>query len=93
MEAFEEREKMLEHRASILEVEFSKLAAHPYTSAQHPDPELERRKYRKVICGDYVCVCKSLIQMYMLTAWLTEKQIIHICPNSSIIAKGPHLLR
>lgn len=29
MEAFEEREKMLEHRASVLEAEFSRLAGAP----------------------------------------------------------------
>jgi len=28
--------------------------------AQHPDPELARLEYRKVICGDYVCVYKVI---------------------------------
>lgn len=39
-----------------------KLAEHPYMGAQHPDPELARREYRKVICGDYVCVYKVVGQ-------------------------------
>lgn len=35
-----------------------KLGDFPYMGAQHPDPELARLEYRKVICGDYVCVYK-----------------------------------
>ena len=34
MEAFEEREKMLDHRASILEAEFSRLAGAPTLSVE-----------------------------------------------------------
>ena len=34
MEAFEEREKMLDHRASILEAEFSRLAGVPTLSVE-----------------------------------------------------------
>lgn len=90
MEAFEEREKMLGHRASILEVEFSKLADHPYTSAQHPDPELARRKYRKVICGDYVCVCKivdSNVYAYRMVNGKTDyphlSKQLHNCKRTS----------
>lgn len=37
-----------------------KLGDFPYMGAQHPDPELARREYRKVICGDYVCVYKVI---------------------------------
>jgi len=37
-----------------------KLGDFPYMGAQHPDPELMRREYRKVICGDYVCVYKVI---------------------------------
>ena len=33
-----------------------RLGAFPYMGAQHPDPELMHREYRKVLCGDYVCV-------------------------------------
>lgn len=28
--------------------------------AQHPDPELMRREYRKVLCGGYVCVYRVI---------------------------------
>ena len=38
----------------------AKLASFPYMGAQHPDPELARLEYRKVICGDYVCVYKVI---------------------------------
>ena len=37
-----------------------KLGDFPYMGAQHPDPELMRREYRKVICGEYVCVYKVI---------------------------------
>ena len=37
-----------------------KLGDYPYMGAQHSDPELARREYRKVICGDYVCVYKVI---------------------------------
>lgn len=30
--------------------------------AQHPDPELARREFRKVLCGDLVCVYKVIGQ-------------------------------
>ena len=35
-----------------------KLGSFPYMGAQHPDPELAQREFRKVLCGDYVCVYK-----------------------------------
>ena len=35
-----------------------KLGNFPYMGAQHPDSELARLEYRKVICGDYVCIYK-----------------------------------
>lgn len=35
-----------------------KLGDFPYMGAQHPDPELAQGEFRKVICGDYVCVYK-----------------------------------
>lgn len=38
----------------------SKLSSFPYMGAQHPDPELARLEYRKVICGDYICVYKII---------------------------------
>ena len=38
----------------------AKLASFPYMGAQHPDPELARLEYRKVICRDYVCVYKVI---------------------------------
>ncbi len=37
-----------------------KLGDFPYMGAQHPDSELMRREYRKVICGDYVCIYKVI---------------------------------
>ena len=36
------------------------LGSFPYMGAQHPDPALAQREFRKVICGDYVCVYKVL---------------------------------
>lgn len=38
----------------------ARLGDFPYMGAQHPDPELARLEYRKVICGDYVCVYKVI---------------------------------
>ena len=32
----------------------------PYMGALHPDPELGGREFRKVLCGDYVCVYKVI---------------------------------
>lgn len=43
MEAFEEREKMLEHRASILEAEFSRLAGIPTFSIEELHACLEEK--------------------------------------------------
>ena len=40
----------------------AKLASFPYMGAQHPDPELARREFRKVLCGDLVCVYKVIGQ-------------------------------
>ena len=37
-----------------------RLGSFPYMGAQHSDPELARRDFRKVICGDYVCVYKLI---------------------------------
>lgn len=37
-----------------------RLGSFPYMGAQHPDPELARRDFRKVICGNYVCVYKPI---------------------------------
>ncbi len=37
-----------------------RLGGFPYMGAQHPDPELARRDFRKVICGNYVCVYKLI---------------------------------
>lgn len=37
-----------------------RLGSFPYMGAQHPDPELARRDFRKVLCGDYVCVYKLI---------------------------------
>ena len=34
----------------------ARLGDFPYMGAQHPDPELARREFRKVLCGDLVCV-------------------------------------
>jgi plasmid stabilization system protein ParE len=36
------------------------LGTNPYMGAQHPDPVLAKNEYRKVLCGDYVCVYKVL---------------------------------
>lgn len=36
------------------------LASQPYMGALHPDPFLAQREYRKIICGNYVCVYKVI---------------------------------
>lgn len=43
MEAFEEREKMLDHRASILEAEFSRLAGAPTFSVEEVRARLKEK--------------------------------------------------
>lgn len=43
MEAFEEREKMLDHRASILEAEFSRLAGAPTFSVDEVRARLKEK--------------------------------------------------
>lgn len=43
MEAYEERERMLEHRASILEAEFSRLAGAPTLSAAEARARLKEK--------------------------------------------------
>ena len=45
METFEEREKMLDHRASILEAEFSRLAGAPTYSVEEVRSRL-KEKYK-----------------------------------------------
>ena len=40
----------------------ARLGDFPYMGAQHPDPELARREFRKVLCGDLVCVYKVIGQ-------------------------------
>ena len=37
-----------------------RLGDFPYMGAQHPDLELAKREFRKVICCDYVCVYKVI---------------------------------
>ena len=37
-----------------------KLSYFPYMGAQHPDPVLSKKEFRKVICGMYVCVYKVI---------------------------------
>lgn len=37
-----------------------KLGAFPYMGAQHPDPELARRDFRKVLCENFVCVYRVI---------------------------------
>ena len=36
------------------------LADHPYMGPLHPDPVLARNEYRKVICGNYICIYKVI---------------------------------
>ena len=36
------------------------LASQPYMGALHPDTFLAQREYRKIICGNYVCVYKVI---------------------------------
>lgn len=36
------------------------LAEFPYMGAEHPDPVLARQQFRKLLCGEYVCVYKVI---------------------------------
>lgn len=36
------------------------LEEHPYMGPLHPDPVLAQNEYRKVICGNYICVYKVI---------------------------------
>ena len=51
------------------------LGSFPYMGAQHPDPALAQREFRKVICGDYVCVYKVLetsVYVYRIVTGKTD---------------------
>lgn len=32
----------------------------PLAGSEHPDPLLNRQNYRKLICGDYICIYKVI---------------------------------
>ena len=52
-----------------------KLADFPYMGAQHPDPFLAKYEFRKVLCGDYVCVYKvidSYVYVYRIVNGKTD---------------------
>ena len=36
------------------------LEDHPFTGMEHPDDILRKQNYRKIICGDYICVYKVI---------------------------------
>ena len=36
------------------------LASQPWMGALHPDPFLAQYEYRKVICGNYICIYKVI---------------------------------
>lgn len=36
------------------------LEANAYLGAQHPDSVLAQKEFRKILCGDYVCVYKVI---------------------------------
>ena len=38
----------------------AKLSEFPLMGAEHPDPVLARHHYRKILCGDYVCVYRMV---------------------------------
>ena len=51
------------------------LADFPYMGAQHPDPVLAKYEYRKVLCGDYVCIYKvidSYVYVYRIVNGKTD---------------------
>lgn len=37
------------------------LEEHPYAGSEHPDLFLQKQGYRKLVCGDYVCVYKVIV--------------------------------
>lgn len=36
------------------------LEEHPYMGPLHPDPVLAQNEYRKIICGNYICIYKVI---------------------------------
>ena len=38
----------------------AQLAEFPWMGAEHPDPVLAQNHYRKVLCGEYVCVYRVI---------------------------------
>lgn len=53
----------------------SLLAEFPYMGARHPDPELAKREYRKILCDDYVAVYKvidSTVYVYRIVNGKTD---------------------
>lgn len=39
------------------------LEENPYLGAQHPDPVLAQKEFRKILYGDYVCVYKVVVDI------------------------------
>lgn len=37
-----------------------KLGAYPMLGAVHPDPVLQEKGYRKLVCGEYICVYRLI---------------------------------
>lgn len=49
-------QKITDHILDVLE----KLEDFPLMGALHPDEVLARMEYRKVLCGDYICIYKLI---------------------------------
>lgn len=52
-----------------------RLAEFPYMGPLHPDPVLARMEYRKILCGDYVCVYRvidSVVYVYRIVHGKTD---------------------
>lgn len=51
------------------------LEEHPYMGPLHPDSVLARNEYRKVICGNYICIYKvidSIVYIYRVVDGRTD---------------------
>jgi toxin ParE1/3/4 len=51
------------------------LEEHPFVGSEHPDSFLQKQGYRKLICGDYVCVYKlvnDIVYIYRVVHGATD---------------------
>ena len=55
------------------------LEDHPLAGTEHSDMVLQKQGYRKLICGDYVCICKvieNMVYIYRVVHGATHYPIL-----------------